>query len=187
MNKDLLSYVKLYKSVIPTDVCDKTVDSLENKKWSTHKFYNSTTDVYYTNDNEPQFTYEGLETTDVLMNCIWNQVSNYILKDFNFSWWNSWQGFNLIKYNKYDTTNTMEEHCDHIHDMFDGERKGIPILTVIGLLNSNFSGGDFIILEDEKINLEKGDIMIFPSVFLFPHKVTSVNSGSRYSFASWVW
>jgi predicted 2-oxoglutarate/Fe(II)-dependent dioxygenase YbiX len=81
----------------------------------------------------------------------------------------------------------MAEHCDHIHDMFDGIKKGIPILTVIGLLNSEYTGGEFIILEDEIIDLQKGDIVIFPSLFLYPHKVNPVTSGVRYSFATWIW
>ena len=187
MDKQLSSYVKLYKSVIPNDMCNDTVNQLQNSNWSTHKFYKSTDDTYYTNDNEPSFTYENLTTSKPLMDLIWEQISSYILTDINVPWWNSWQGFNLIKFNKYDTTNTMAEHCDHIHDMFDGDRKGIPILTVIGLLNSDFEGGNFIILEDEKINISKGDILIFPSLFLFPHKVTPLTRGSRYSFASWVW
>ena len=71
--------------------------------------------------------------------------------------------------------------------MFDGNRKGIPILSIIGLLNSEFTGGELILLEDREINLQKGDIVIFPSLFLYPHRVNQVTHGTRYSFASWVW
>jgi predicted 2-oxoglutarate/Fe(II)-dependent dioxygenase YbiX len=71
--------------------------------------------------------------------------------------------------------------------MFDGERKGIPILSVLGILNDNYEGGEFIMFDDYKINLKMGDVLIFPSIFLYPHKVKSVNKGTRYSFISWVW
>jgi predicted 2-oxoglutarate/Fe(II)-dependent dioxygenase YbiX len=37
------------------------------------------------------------------------------------------------------------------------------------------------------IKLKKGDLLIFPSVFLYPHKVEPVKKGIRYSFISWVW
>lgn len=187
MNKDLLSYVKVYKSAVPTDICDKTIIGLQSKSWSEHNFYNPVKQEYYTNDLEPKFTYEGIDTTKNIMDIVWKQIENYVVRDLQFSWWNSWQGFNLIKFNKYSDSATMAEHCDHIHDMFDGERKGIPILSVVGLLNDEFEGGNFVILKDEVIPLTKGDIVIFPSLFLYPHRVESVTNGTRYSFASWVW
>jgi predicted 2-oxoglutarate/Fe(II)-dependent dioxygenase YbiX len=81
----------------------------------------------------------------------------------------------------------MAEHCDHIQSMFDGERKGIPILSVLCILNDNYSGGEFIMFKDKEIKLKQGDLLIFPSNFLFPHKVEPVTRGTRYSFISWVW
>ena len=81
----------------------------------------------------------------------------------------------------------MHWHADRVQQMFDGERKGIPTLSVVGLLNDNFQGGDFIMFDNEKINLVQGDILIFPSTFMYPHKVTAIKEGVRYSFVSWMW
>ena len=81
----------------------------------------------------------------------------------------------------------MKEHCDHIHTVFDGTRKGIPVLSIVGALNDNYEGGDFIMWETEKIKLPQGSIMIFPSNFMYPHKVTPVTSGTRYSYVSWTY
>ena len=78
-------------------------------------------------------------------------------------------------------------HCDHIQSMFDGKRKGVPVLSVLGLLNDDYEGGEFIIFEKKEIKLKKGDLLIFPSIFLYPHKVNVVKKGTRYSFISWVW
>ena len=69
--------------------------------------------------------------------------------------------------------------------MFD-ERKGIPILSVLGVLNDDYEGGEFVLI-DEKINLSKGDIIVFPSNFMYPHKVEPVTKGTRYSYISWIW
>ena len=80
----------------------------------------------------------------------------------------------------------MALHADHIHSMFDGERKGIPILSVLGVLNDDYEGGEFVLI-DEKINLSKGDIIVFPSNFMYPHKVEPVTKGTRYSYISWIW
>ena len=81
----------------------------------------------------------------------------------------------------------MAKHCDHIKDMFDGDRKGIPTLSVVGLLNDNFEGGEFVMFDDYIIKLKQGDVLIFPSNFLYPHKVNPVKKGIRDSFVSWVW
>ena len=40
---------------------------------------------------------------------------------------------------------------------------------------------------DSKIDFEKGDILIFPSNFLYPHKVKPILEGTRYSFITWVY
>ena len=81
----------------------------------------------------------------------------------------------------------MNLHCDHIPTIFDGQRKGIPTLSLLGSLNDNYEGGDLILFDDFKIELEKGDLIIFPSNFLYPHRVEPVLSGVRYSYISWVW
>ena len=79
----------------------------------------------------------------------------------------------------------MEENCDHITSLFkDG---GIPILSIIIGLNDNYKGGEFIMFKDKEYKIESGDIIIFPSNFLYPHKVMPVTKGIRYSAVSWVW
>ena len=92
-----------------------------------------------------------------------------------------------MKFIRYFPGQTMQNHCDHIHDIFDGERKGIPTLSIIGILNDDYEGGELIMFEDKKIDTKKGDLLIFPSNFLYPHKVTPVTKGVRYSYVSWVW
>ena len=41
--------------------------------------------------------------------------------------------------------------------------------------------------DDEEIKLKKGDIMVFPSSFQYPHRVAPVTKGVRDTFVSWVW
>jgi predicted 2-oxoglutarate/Fe(II)-dependent dioxygenase YbiX len=68
--------------------------------------------------------------------------------------------------------------------MFDGENKGIPILSVVGLLNDNFTGGEFYV-NGVNMKLKKGDIIVFPSNFMYPHEVKTIKKGERYSYVSW--
>jgi predicted 2-oxoglutarate/Fe(II)-dependent dioxygenase YbiX len=81
----------------------------------------------------------------------------------------------------------MRVHSDHITSIFDGEMKGIPTLSIVGLLNEDFDGGEFKFWDKYDMNLEIGDILVFPSNFLYNHQVNKVTRGIRYSFVSWIY
>ena len=59
-------------------------------------------------------------------------------------------------------------------------------LSAIYFVNDDYEGGEFYLI-DEKTDLSKGDIIIFPSNFMYPHKVEPVTKGIRYSYISWIW
>jgi hypothetical protein len=185
--KSLKDYIKVYKNAISEEICKKTLEDLKNAKFNSHTFYNSFTNTYYQNENEPLNSFDVLSTDKILGQTIWEKLNDYYFKDINHSWFGGWNGFSNLKYIKYNENYEMSLHWDCIYTLFDGERKGIPTLTVLGLLNDDFEGGDFIMFENMKIKLEKGDLLIFPSTFLYPHKVNKITKGSRYTFISWVW
>ena len=91
-----------------------------------------------------------------------------------------------IRFNKYNPGTEMNPHIDHIRTLFDGKQKGIPILSIIGLLNDDFIGGEFLLCGN-KIELKKNSFLAFPSNFMYPHEVTPIKEGTRYSFAAWLW
>ena len=62
----------------------------------------------------------------------------------------------------------------------------MPILTIIGLLNDDFTKGNFMMI-GEKLKFAKGQLLIFPSNFLYPHAIEKVTDGTRYQFISWVY
>ena len=78
----------------------------------------------------------------------------------------------------------MKAHYDHIYSLFDGKLRGVPILSFVGLLNDNYKGGEFM-CRNKKIKLKRGDILMFPSNFMYPHEVKEVTKGIRYSFVGW--
>jgi predicted 2-oxoglutarate/Fe(II)-dependent dioxygenase YbiX len=80
----------------------------------------------------------------------------------------------------------MDLHCDNIHSIFaQDEHKGVPILSVICLLNDDYEGGELVFFEDKILTPSQGDVIIFPSNFLFPHEVKPITKGIRYSVVSW--
>jgi predicted 2-oxoglutarate/Fe(II)-dependent dioxygenase YbiX len=80
----------------------------------------------------------------------------------------------------------MACHIDNIHSLFDGNEKGIPVLSIVGIFNDNYKAGEFKIL-DKEIILKQGDILVFPSNFMFPHQVKTIEKGTRYSFVTWAY
>ena len=193
MKKRLIDYVKHYKLSLKENICDSTVKQLKSlniDKWNEHKFHDPSSNefVNLSGNQELSICYSNeILTKEIIMKEIWNIINKYIVHDLKFHWFTGWNGYTEIRFNKYSKNKKMAEHCDHIHSMFDGNQKGIPILSVLGILNDDYEGGEFIMLEDEEIKLKKGDILVFPSIFLYPHKVEPVTKGTRYSFISWVW
>lgn len=188
---NIQDYVKIYRGVFPSHFCDQTIKSLQSAEWRTHQFYSSE-DEYIYRGNDFEHTSENIPEQKIILEALWHVINQYVMVDLSkyyerFNWFASWRGYTNIDFHKYDVNTDMKLHCDHIHDMFDGERKGVPILTVIGLLNEDFEGGDFLLWEKEKIDLKQGDIIVFPSNFMYPHEVSTILSGNRYSFVSWVW
>jgi predicted 2-oxoglutarate/Fe(II)-dependent dioxygenase YbiX len=54
------------------------------------------------------------------------------------------------------------------------------------ILNDDFEGGEFAFFGKELIyKLEKGDALMFPSNFMYPHEVMPVTKGTRYSIITW--
>jgi predicted 2-oxoglutarate/Fe(II)-dependent dioxygenase YbiX len=54
------------------------------------------------------------------------------------------------------------------------------------ILNDNFEGGEFAFFNKELVyKLEKGDALMFPSNFMYPHEVIPVTKGVRYSIVTW--
>lgn len=192
MKKNLLDYVKHYKFYLNNSLCEQTtieLNKLDNFIWNEHVFYDPITNLSkkISGDQELSVLFsKEISTKEIIIKEIQTCINNYI-NDLKFSWFSKWKAHSDIRFNKYSENKKMANHCDHIHSIFDGSRQGIPILSVLGILNNDYEGGEFIMFEDEQIKLNKGDLLIFPSIFLYPHKVEPVKKGTRYSFISWVW
>lgn len=187
-NDPLKKYITVYKNCIDNELCDKIVNYLEIKEFQKHTFYNSIDKNHYRKENNECDSYYGAiddQLREILMKTLWERIYQYVT-DLDFPWFGGWQGFTEPKWNRYQREQCMSEHSDFIKSIFDGERKGDPTLSVVGVINNDFEGGELIFFQNEKYLLKKGDIIIFPSTFLYPHRLNNVTSGTRYSFVSWV-
>lgn len=189
MPMNVKDYVKIYDGFLDKDLCEKAVEELQTANWQMHSFYNPSTGGYEQYDKELSISYLDTATAKTIQDKMWFALDQYIRNDFQImaKWYNSWSGYSRIRFNRYNVDTRMELHCDHIHSMFDGQRKGVPVLSILGSLNDDYEGGDLIMWESEKIHLKGGSIMVFPSNFMYPHRVDEVTSGTRYSYVSWAW
>jgi predicted 2-oxoglutarate/Fe(II)-dependent dioxygenase YbiX len=187
--KNLNDYVKVYENHLPVDLCKSACENLEEINWHQHSFYQSHTNSYISHDHELSVSRDNIPEKEEINKQVWFALEQYILKDFaRFgAWFGGWNGYSEIRFNRYDPTTQMKLHCDHIQSMFDGQRKGVPILTVLGALNDDYEGGELMMFGDQRVHLPAGSVVVFPSNFMFPHEVKPVKSGTRYSYVSWAW
>lgn len=190
MSVNVKDYLKVYDDFLDKKTCKAVAKKLKKADWQLHTFYQPQSGNFISYDKELSISYATeIEETKEIQAKIWFAIEQYVLKDHAYmnDWFSGWNGYTQLRYNRYNTDTQMKLHCDHIHSMFDGNRKGIPTLSILGSLNDDYEGGELVFWEQETIKLKAGQIMIFPSNFMYPHKVLPVTKGTRYSYVSWVW
>lgn len=188
VSRNMRDYVKIYQ-LMDKKKCTQIIEELDEiAEYTQHTFYdvNTDTSINRSGNKELYISSSFIPSRQYVMEVIYKSIQNY-MDDLKFPWFATWQGFTMVRWNKYYTNTLMAQHCDHIHSIFDGVRKGIPTLTVLGQLNEDYEGGELVLFNDEVITLKTGELIVFPSNFLFPHRVDEVTKGTRHSFVSWVW
>jgi len=183
MKTNLQDYIAIYKAIEPT-ICNQIINDFNEGQWSKHSYSNPITKESTTYEDDLDVTYQD-KYMDYLNNKIKDCINDYLINVVPMPF--QLQEVSTIRFNRYQVNTNMKFHHDHIHTLFDGERKGIPTLTCLIMLNDEFTGGEFMMWEDKVIKVEKGDALVFPSIFLYPHKVLPVTSGVRYSCVTWAW
>ena len=85
-------------------------------------------------------------------------------------------GYELLKYEEggYYSTHT---------DSFKARPRAVSCSFS---LNDDYAGGEFAFFNKElKYKLDKGDALMFPSNFMYPHEIMPVTKGVRYSIVTW--
>jgi len=192
MSLDIHDYIKVFdNSYFPSKQCKLIINSLDKSSSQKHVFSNAS-DIEKHVGDDPNICFLKPEKRtpigDIIKGQWYKLVGEYILKFLNVPWYAGWNGYSFPKFIEYKKGNSMKKHCDHIHSLFEGnpKSKGIPILSVITALNDDYSGGDLIMCEKYKYKLKQGETIIFPSNFLYPHEITKITKGKRYTAISWV-
>ena len=183
-NLQLKNFIHIERGLIPKDTCRFVIDSIKNKSWSSHLWSTDGTDFF----SYPTKELDVLEATPDL-----EDILNPLIS-LSVKYYNDFIGsekvsqvtcFSSVRFNRYQKGQTMRIYCDHIKTLFEGEVKGIPVLSIIINFNDDYKGGDLIFWDDYKVDLGEGDVVVFPSLFLFPHRIEEVTENIRYSGVAW--
>ena len=190
MKETLKDYILHLDNWVPKNIINKSILELsDNKTWQRHTYSNSKTFIANSKNKDKELDVclgDNLTYLKEIHDLTWKALEKYIvIEKIGGDTFKDWKGFSKIRFNRYKKGQIMSRHSDHIQSLFTGEQRGIPILSIVGVLNDNYEGGEFIMFDDYEIKFKAGDLIIFPSVFLYPHLVKPVKKGIRYSFVSW--
>jgi|TARA_R100000455_G_C6272459_1_gene129253 Rps23 Pro-64 3,4-dihydroxylase Tpa1-like proline 4-hydroxylase len=84
---------------------------------------------------------------------------------------------------KYETGGFYIYHTDY----FDAQPRQFSLIL---MLNNDFEGGEIVFTtpsyeEEYRIKNVPGRLLVWPSNFMFPHKVDKVTKGTRFSIVGW--
>ena len=96
-------------------------------------------------------------------------------KDYNIMDLKYWEAFNFIK---YGAGQHFQEHHDH------GYSYNCTV-SMVSYVNDDYEGGElYFRLQDKMIKPKAGDVYIFPSNYMYPHRAMPVHSGIKYSIVT---
>jgi hypothetical protein len=96
-------------------------------------------------------------------------------RDYNIMDLKYWEAFNFIKYGEGQH---FQEHHDHGYSYN-------CTLSMVSYVNDDYEGGElFFRLQDKMIKPKAGDVYLFPSNYMYPHKAMPVISGLKYSIVT---
>jgi hypothetical protein len=177
----LTDYITVFKEGLSIENCDYIIDTLkESDLWiptltSDDIQQNRTSSDYRVCETIPISETKSLKNVDDILYSTFSKcIKNYskihkkllITKDL---------GYHILRYNEGG------KYGIHVDDYVEEHR----MVSFVSILNDGYEGGELKFFGEYTPSLEKGDIIAFPSSFMYPHEVTPVTSGVRYSIVTW--
>lgn len=107
---------------------------------------------------------------DRMVNCVKDYAQKY-----NFGELRYWEAMNFIKYGP----------GHHFNEHMDNGFSYNCILSLVAYPNDDYEGGEISFrLWDLKIKPKAGDVVLFPSNFMYPHTAEKVTSGEKLSIVT---
>ena len=184
----LENYINVENDAIPTEFCDEIIREYENSDdWvpGTVNDYNIAQSrkceaVYLSTDPVIEKNQEVRKNIDDRLFRIVNDSLEKYMKKYNALGYINVEGDTGYILLKYKTDDYVREHVD----TYAGEHRTLSCSII---LNDDYEGGEITFFNDKvRPFLKKGDMLIFPSGFTYPHQVLPVTSGTRYAVITWI-
>lgn len=184
--KKIEDYIVVLKNIVPHNICDNVVKEYEHSEDFCPALISkgfdkeirscqnlNISDLNIINKNHEKRIY----LDEKIYFIVAQAVSQY---QKLFSYCDNFSGDSGYMFLKYEIGDHYTYHVD------DGNLNPRKV-SISLVLNDNFEGGEFSFFHGKKIyNLNKGDGIMFPSSFMYPHAVLPIKSGVRYSIVTWL-
>ena len=176
-------YIVVVKNAVPLELCDSILKEYQNtKEWEITLTAN--------NSNEKERNCDSIKISHSLVinhnakrkeidNKLYESASKCINKynnKFKYAGVQQDTGYELLR---YQTGGFYKEHTDSY-------LQEPRLISCSFALNDNYKGGEFAFFDNEiQYKLSKGDALMFPSTFTYPHQILPVTKGIRYSIITW--
>lgn len=181
-------YILEFKRVIPTDFCKKILAYHQDDYEEAKIILNNQTllDKETRNCSRKDISSPKTFGEKLVLNYIKAQIFN-VINGYKQSYpninINRISQIELLKYEKNSFETGFALHVDH------GDQASYRALSVSIALNNDYDGGEFVFsLPEGEVVYEQniGDVLVFPSNWMFPHQVNKITNGTRYAIVSWL-
>ena len=172
--ENILDFIKVYKGAVSNELCDDIV----NKYKDSDKFKLSETIGGLDTKIRNCYLLNLLDDEDIDGRLFKEQAININKYAEEFSNVSVEQdtGYGLLKYEK---GGFYTEHVDHATEL-------VRTVSCSIIINDDYEGGEFSFFGREHIiKASKGDVIMFPSNFVYRHEVLPVTKGTRYAIITW--
>jgi predicted 2-oxoglutarate/Fe(II)-dependent dioxygenase YbiX len=183
--------INVYSGSLSPDQCAKFINTLESNldgtktfKWNEAKVTNSEEAISsYRNAKDFKYSSKGLgprNDQNADLYDLHNEIFQAVLRcttDYGQYWGVGIQSFEAFNFVKYEGAGThFKIHADHGPTY-------VSTVSIVVYLNDDYEGGDiwFPRMDNLSIKPKVGDIVIFPSTYIYEHASQEMISGTKYS------
>ena len=183
MKDNIKDYIVVLRNIVSLDLCNAILKEYKNAdEWQkAHTVGGMLTEIRNCDTLEMsqpfviQDNKERVRLDAEMFKCAAKCIENYN-KKFKHSHVQEDTGYELLRYNK------GEFYKEHVDTFLTAPR----LVSCSFHLNDDYEGGEFGFFDKKlKIKANKGDVVMFPSTFMYPHQILPVTKGTRYSIITW--
>ena len=177
-------YILEIRKFFPKSFCEKIISYYDTENLSDATVVSGTNkEIRNCNTRNilETFTFGEKILKNFITNKLWQAVDVYN-KKFPYAYSNKISQLDFLKYEHNSYKVGYKYHTDM------GEKVPLRQLSVSVCLNNNFTGGEFVFdIPSKQIQYPQniGDVIIFPSNFMYPHQVNPITEGTRYALIGW--